>query len=198
MLCLWWEKEDIRNRFEDFVHPSITCSQHCYSDFYFTLPDNPFCFPHRYAQCISSHEVRSPFCVTLSGGWAHTSLEVLWQFMIIASDSFLWMTFSTSAPFLEEETPSCCSVRSFISFPISVGHHSLLLYSLFFISDLICGLEFCSRFSFLETNLFLTFFNHVFISLFHLTFLRKIMQPYHPLSFHWNEHSTSCIMEKLI
>lgn len=110
------------------------------------------------------------------------------------------MTVSTSAPFLEEETPSCSSFRSFTSFliPYSVGHHPLLLYSLFFISDLICGLEFCSCFSFLETNLSLTFFNYVFISLFPMRFLRKITQPHYPLSFHWNEHSTSCLMEKLI
>lgn len=110
------------------------------------------------------------------------------------------MTFSTSPSFLEEETPFCCSVRSFISFPIpfSVGHHPLLCYSLFFISDLICGLEFCSCFLFLETNLFLTFFNYVFISLFHLGFLRKITQPHYPLFIHWNGLSTSRIMEKLI
>lgn len=56
-----------------------------------------------------------------------------------------------------------CQVFHF--FPDLCRDHPLLLYSLFFISDLICGLEFCSRFSFLETNLFLTFFNHV---LFHL------------------------------
>lgn len=110
------------------------------------------------------------------------------------------MTVSTSASFLEEETHFRCSVRSFISFPIpySVGHHPLLRYSLFFISDLVCGLEFCSYFSFLETSLFLIFFNYVFISLFNLGFLRKITQPHYPLSIHWNGPSTSCIMEKLI
>lgn len=93
--------------------------------------------------------------------------------------------------------PALLSGLSFL-IPYSVEHHPLFLYSLFFISDLICGLEFCSRFSFLETNLSLTFFCYVFISLFPLRFLRKITQPHYPLSFHWNEHSTSCIMEELI
>lgn len=46
MLCLRREEEGIHNHFEDFVHPSVTYSQHCYSDFYFTLTDNPFCFQH--------------------------------------------------------------------------------------------------------------------------------------------------------
>lgn len=44
MLHLWREKEDIHHHCEDFVHPSITCSQYCYSDFYFTLTDHPYGF----------------------------------------------------------------------------------------------------------------------------------------------------------